>query len=422
MQTLQPDHYPACVTVNLGAIRDNVRSLRQRADGAELLAVVKSNGYGLGRTEVALAAWEEGVRWFAVSRIPEAMALRRDFSETNIDPSDAHILTWIGAPDKDWVDAHRAHLDLAVSTVGQLQQAVNAAHVVAEEDGEALRPARIHINADVGMSRGGATEVEIPELAALAKQAEDNGEVEVVGLLAHLPQADDLTEEGLAITGGQIQRFADYRESVLASGLNPQVCHLGATAATLWHPDARFDMVRPGIGLYGYSPNAKTETAEDVGLRAAARFTTTVTQIKLVEPGTRVSYGGTWQAEEPTWVGLLPVGYADGIPRSISNRASVRVEAADQIVDAPIIGRVCMDQTMIDLGTAPTTPVEVGDTVVLFGDPAAGEPSVDRWAEVSDSINYEVLSRLPEHIVRVYTEAPTELDFDFQAVNDGVGA
>ena len=422
MEHLEPDHYPACLTVDLGAIRQNVAALKRHAKGTPLLAVVKSNGYGFGRTEVAFAAYDEGVRWFAVSRIPEALALRRDFDGAHLDPEDTHILTWIGAPDQDWIAAHNAHLDVSVSTVGQLEQAVLAAHQVAEASGEPLRPARIHLNVDVGMSRGGATEVELPELAARAKQAQDAGEVQVVGLLAHLPEADDPYGPGKAVTDSHIARFRDYRESVLAAGLTPQVCHLGATAGTIWHPDAHFDMVRPGIGIYGFSPNPSVATSSDLGLIPAGRFTTTVTQIKLVEPGTRVSYGGTWVASEPTWIGLLPVGYADGIPRSISNRVSVQVRTGAGVVNAPIIGRVCMDQIMIDLGTDPETPAQVGDTVVLFGDPSKGETAVDDWARVSETIHYEVLSRLPEHIVRVYVDAPEEIDYEFLSANDGGGA
>lgn len=422
VEKLEPDHYPACISVDLGAVRSNVAALRQHSQGTPLLAVVKSNGYGFGRTEVAFAALEEGVSWFAVSRIPEALALRNDFSEAGISPTDSRILTWIGAPDQDWVAAHRADLDVSVSTVGQLEQAVLAAHTVAEEDDSPLRPARIHLNVDVGMSRGGATEVELPELAALAKQAEDRGEVEVVGLLAHLPQADDPFGPGKEVTDRQIRRFADYRESVLAAGLEPQLCHLGATAATIWHPNAHFDMVRPGIGLYGFSPNSNAQTSSQLGLTPIGRFTTTLTQIKLVEPGTSVSYGGTWTATEPTWIGLLPVGYADGIPRGISNKVSVQVQTCRGVVDAPIIGRVCMDQIMVDLGTEAKTPAQVGDPVVLFGDPANGETSVDDWAAACDSINYEILSRLPEHIVRIYVDPPRDINYEFTLKNNGGGA
>ena len=422
VENLEPDNYPACITVDLGAIRHNVAKLKDYANGSALLAVVKSNGYGFGRTEVAFAAYDEGVRWFAVSRIPEALALRRDFDGAHLDPQETHILTWIGAPNHDWVSAHKAHLDVSVSTVGQLEQAILAAREVADENNEPLRPARIHLNVDVGMSRGGATEVELPELAARAKQAQDAGEVQVVGLLAHLPEADDPYGPGKAVTDSQIARFRDYRESVLAAGLTPDVCHLGATAGTLWHQDAHFDMVRPGIGIYGFSPNPAASTSSQLGLVPAGRFTTTVTQIKLIEPGTRVSYGGTWEADEPTWIGLLPVGYADGIPRSISNRVSVQVQTAAGVVNAPIIGRVCMDQIMIDLGTDPETPAQVGDAVVLFGDPAKGETSVDDWARASETIHYEVLSRLPEHIVRVYLDPPEKIDYEFLAKNDGGGA
>lgn len=422
MDKLQPDHYPACISVDLGAVRSNVAALRRHSLGTPLLAVVKSNGYGFGRTEVAFAALEEGVSWFAVSRIPEALALRKDFTEAGIKPADSRILTWIGAPDQDWAAAHSADLDVSVSTVGQLEQAILAAHTIAEQENSSLRPARIHLNVDVGMSRGGATEVELPELAALAKQAQESGEVEVVGLLAHLPQADDPYGPGKVITERQVQRFAGYRNSVRAAGLNPKFCHLGATAATIWHPDAHFDMVRPGIGLYGFSPNPGVQTSQQLGLTPIGRFTTTLTQIKLVEPGTAVSYGGTWTATEPTWIGLLPVGYADGIPRGISNKVSVQVQTEEGVVDAPIIGRVCMDQIMINLGTEARTPAEVGDAVVLFGDPAKGETSVDQWALACDAINYEILSRLPEHIVRIYVDPPADINYEFAMKNNGGGA
>lgn len=422
VETLEPDHYPACITVDLDAVRNNVRVLRDRAGGAELLAVVKSNGYGMGRTEVAFAALEEGVKWFAVSRIPEALALREDFDGAGIPRAESRILTWIGAPDRGWADAHRHGLDVAVSTISQLEQAIAAAEVVgAEQDGR-ITPVRIHLNVDVGMSRGGASEKDLPELAQRARRAEEAGLIAVVGLLAHLPEADDPFGPGKARTDQQITRFSGYRDTVLAAGLNPEVCHLGATAAALWHPAARFDMMRPGIGLYGYSPNPEAESSAQLGLRPAARFTTTITQVKQVEPGTKVSYGGTWEADRPTWVGLLPVGYADGIPRSLSNRAEVQVVTSGGTLAAPIIGRVCMDQIMIKLGTGETTAAQVGDEVVLFGDPARAEPSVDQWAEAGRTIHYEILSRLPEHIVRVYADPPEDIDYEFQQQNLGGGA
>ncbi len=420
VERLEPAHYPACLSVDLDAVRSNVRRLREYAPETELLAVVKSNGYGAGRTEVAFAAASEGVRWFAVSRIPEALALRRDFDGAGVEPEASRILTWIGAPDQDWEAAHAHHLDVSVSTTDQLGQAIEAHRALASRGDD--RPARVHLNVDVGMSRGGATEVELPELAALAKQAEDRGEVEVVGLLAHLPQADDPEGEGRGVTDGQIERFAAYRESVLDAGLSPQFCHLGASAGTIWHPRSHFDMVRPGIALYGHSPNPDVASSGELGLRPSSRFTTTLTQIKLVEPGTKVSYGGTWEAQEPTWIGLLPVGYADGIPRGVSNRVSVQVETDSGLLHAPIVGRVCMDQVMVDLGTSTQVPAKVGDTVVLFGDPARGETPVEEWAKACDTISYEVLSRLPEHIVRVYVNAPQDVDYEFQETNSGGGA
>lgn len=407
VKNLDPSRYPACLEVDLGAVRANVRRLKHHANGAEVLAVVKSNGYGFGRAEVALAAYDEGIRWFAVSRIPEALALRRTFEKAGIAPEDSRILTWVGAPDHDWRAAQEAELDVAVSTIGQLEQAIAAVRVVAETTGQ-VRPARIHLNVDVGMSRGGATETELPELAHHVKQAVDAGEVEVVGLLAHLPQADDPYGRGAEVTRGQIERFRGYEKIVREAGLTPQLRHLAATAGTVWHPDAHFDMVRPGIGLYGFSPNRDAATATDLGLTPIGRFTTTITQVKLIEPGTRVSYGGTWTAERPTWIGLLPVGYADGIPRSLSNRGTVEVCSERGEFTTRIVGRVCMDQILISLGSGVEALAEVGDTVVLFGDPSRGEPSVDDWAQDAVTINYEILSRLPEHLPRMYfdSEAP----------------
>lgn len=388
---------PAVLSVDLNAVAENAAALQSRVKDSKIMAVVKANAYGLGRTEVATTLQENGITWFGVSHFGEALALRRTFDARGIPADQARIFSWLSPTEASWAPLFEAGIDVSVSSMLQLQH-VQAA--VAElRSGGGCEPARIHLKVDVGMGRGGATPAELGELSEAILEAERAGEVELVGFWSHLPEADNPDH---FVTDRQIDTFLEARELIRSVGLEPQLTHLGATAGALWHPRSHFDLVRVGIGLYGLSPAPEVATSEQLGLKPAATFTSRISQVKRLEPGQSVSYGGTWVADNPTWVGLLPVGYADGLPRSLSNQATFYVLGEDQPVPARVLGRICMDQVVIDLGSGEQPLGGVGQQVVLFGDPAKGFASADDWADISDTINYEIISTLPAHVMRDY--------------------
>ncbi len=395
------DLFPAELDIDLDALAANARKLNEYSGDAELLAVVKANGYGCGRYEVASRLWQEGIRWFGISKLPEALALRNHFTASDIEPEESRILTWLETPTTAWVDAVESDIDVSVSDRRQLGQVVSAVRALRSQ-GVQQSPARIHLKVDVGMGRGGATLDDLPALASAVRDAIQANEVELVGFWSHLSCADDPEGPGAEVTHQQIEVYKEGLEVLAQLGLEPQIRHLAATAGTIWHPEAHFDMVRPGIGLYGYSPSTEAASAEDLGLRPIGTFRAPIIQVKQVEPGHTVSYGATWASPDRRWVGLLPLGYADGIPRAISNQVEFIVETQNGRIHAKQLGRVCMDQMVIDLGAGEDPAALVGDSVILFGDPTRGEPSADTWADFAGTINYEVISRLPEHINRKY--------------------
>lgn len=396
---------PAQLVVDLDAVANNAQFLQRKAPDSALLAVVKADAYGHGIEAVSRRLWDEGVRWFGVSHFDEALQLRSFFDSQGIGVDEARILTWLGPATADLGPLLDAGLDVSVSSLGQLQAVSQAVGQPADQAGKSARPARIHLKVDVGMGRGGETQAELPQLVEAIEQAEAAGLVELVGFWSHLPSSDDPDH---TVTDQQIAAFEDSYQLLLAAGLAPQLRHLSATGGVLWHPDAHFDMVRPGLGLFGLTPRPlELDTQEPGiqeagGLTPAARFETTIIQVKQLLPGQSVSYSQTWTATEPTWVGLLPLGYADGVPRALSNRGVFAVQTQEGLLPAPILGRVCMDQIVIDLGVGPEPLAKVGDRVILFGDPSKGHPSVEEWAQAADTINYEVVARLPHHIPRTY--------------------
>lgn len=409
--------YPAEISVDLDALVSNLDRMRDYAKGAEILAVVKANGYGLGRKEIATTLWKNGVRWFGVARVPEALLLKRELDEAGADSEDVRILTWLNDVRENWDEALRNDLDVSVSTQFQLDEITKSVARL-RANGEKQNAARIHLKVDVGMSRAGATLADLPDLAQAVSRAERAGEVQLVGLWSHLSQADDPNGAGREETSRQIETFKQADALVGELGLSPALRHLEATSGAIWFPEAHFDMVRIGLGLYGLSPNPDVATSADLGLRPIARMTTKIAQVKRLSAGTQVSYGGTWQASEDRWVGLLPVGYADGISRALSNKDVFTVQAGSRTFPTAVLGRVCMDQTVIDLGGEEQPKAEVGDTAVLLGDPTSGELGADRWAELTGTINYDVIAGLPTHLKRVYLERPLDIEITVSSANE----
>lgn len=400
--------YPSSAAVDLAAIRHNLGVLRAAAPGALQLATVKANAYGHGLLPVARAALDGGADWLGVAQLAEAFTLRRGLDEAGIARADAPILAWISTSSSDFAAAIEADIDLSVSWTWVLADICAAAR-------EAGRPARVHVKIDTGMSRAGSTLADLPALASALRMAADDGLVDVVGAWSHMSRADDPSDEGNASTASHVRIFEEGLAILADAGITPRIRHLSATSGILWHPEAHYDMVRAGIGLYGLSPDPAVATSEQLGLIPALELRAPLTSVKVIEEGTPASYGGTWVAPTRRWIGLVPLGYGDGILRAASNRARVVVHTASGPFNAPLIGRVCMDQFMVDLGPAegspgtPTArsgqaPAVPGDIATLFGSGEYGEALADDWAQAAGTINYEIVTHLGAHIPRIYRD------------------
>ena len=400
--------YPSSAAVDLAAIRHNLGVLRAAAPGALQLATVKANAYGHGLLPVARAALDGGADWLGVAQLAEAFTLRHGLDEAGVARADAPILAWISTSSSDFAAAIEADIDLSVSWTWVLADICAAARQVG-------RPARVHVKIDTGMSRAGSTLADLPALASALRMAADDGLVDIVGAWSHMSRADDPSEAGNASTASHVRIFEEGLAILADAGITPCIRHLSATSGILWHPEAHYDMVRAGIGLYGLSPDPAVATSEQLGLIPALELRAPLTSVKVIEEGTPASYGGTWVAPTRRWIGLVPLGYGDGILRAVSNKARVVVHTASGPFNAPLIGRVCMDQFMVDLGPAegsPGTPTArsgqapaiPGDIATLFGSGIGGEALADDWAQAAGTINYEIVTHLGAHIPRIYRD------------------
>jgi len=352
------------VVVDLDAIRHNVGLLvdRAAATGAATMIAVKADGYGHGAIPVARAAVEAGATWLGACSLAEAVALR----EAGLT---VPILAWLDLLDTDRAPGIAAGIDVAASSVAELR-------VLADAADRAGRPARVHLKIDTGMTRHGCPPAEWPALVTAAAQRA--GAVEVVAVWSHLACAD---EPGHKSVDEQAERFdVGYRQAVDA-GLTP-IRHLANAAATLTRPDLHFDLVRPGIACYGLNP-----VDVDVDLRPAMTFRSAVASTKRVPAGESVGYGRTWTAHTDTTLALVPVGYADGVPRALSGRFDVWLAGRRR----PAVGRVSMDQIVIDCGD---DDIAAGTEVVLFGPGTRGEPTAREWADILGTIDYEIVTNM----------------------------
>jgi alanine racemase len=365
--------WQAEVRVDLDAITANVGRLRSGTT-AEVMAVVKGDGYGHGLVPSARAALRGGASWLGVATLGEALALR----EADIS---APILAWLIAPGLPLDPAVAATVDLSAATPALLAEIVAAARRTG-------RAARVHLKLDTGLARGGASAADWPALCGAAATAAADGAIEVVGVWSHLVYADVPDHP---TTDAQLAAFADGLKVAAGLGISPAYRHIANSAATLTRPDAHFDLVRPGIACYGLSPVAGDAPGGagrggTFGLRPAMTVRARVILAKRVPAGQGVSYGHTYITSRETTLALVPLGYADGIPRAASNRAEVRLAGTNR----RIAGRVCMDQIVLDCGD---DEVHAGDEVVLFGPGDDGEPTADDWAAAADTINYEIVTR-----------------------------
>lgn len=366
------------IVVDLDAVRHNVRTLRDRVEGRAVMAVVKADGYGHGMVPTARAAREAGAEWLGVAVLEEALALR---AAGDTGP----ILTWLAVPGEDHRPAVGAGIDVTAYTIEELDEIRAAARDVGAT-------ARVQLKIDTGLSRGGSTQEAWSDLVAAAVAAERSGEVRVTGIWSHFACSDEPEHPA---NDAQEEVFRWAVELAERSGLRPEVRHLCNSAGALTRPSAWFDLVRCGIAAYGLTPAPSVATSEELGLVPAMTVQARLAVVKGVRAGSGVSYGHTYVTAHDTTVGVVPVGYGDGIPRHGSSRAPVL--AAGQV--RPIAGRVCMDQFVLDLGDADAAP---GDPVVLFGPGRDGEPTAQDWADACGTINYEIVTRIGGRMPRRY--------------------
>lgn len=375
MQISEP---AAEAVVDLDAYTHNLTVLGAAARGAQVMAVLKADAYGHGMHACARAARAHGVPWLGVTTIGEALALRKS-GDTG------RLLCWLYPPGADFAAAAEHDVDVAASSADQLAEIVAAS---------GARP-RIHLKVDTGMSRNGALGHDWDRLVDAAAAAQRDGSAHIVGIWSHLACADEPDHPSVQ---AQEDAFRLALVQLTDAGVEPEVRHLANSAATLTRPSTHFDLVRVGLASYGLSPAPNVASAGEFGLRPVMTLRARLANVKRVPSGSGVSYGHTHVTQRPTTLGLVPVGYGDGMLRALSNRATVWCAGARR----PIVGRVCMDQVVIDLGD---DTVEVGAPVTLFGDGAAGEPTAQDWADAADTIAYEIVTRIGGRIERRHAAA-----------------
>ncbi len=383
------------IVVDLAAIRSNVRLLREVA-GVPLIAVVKADGYGHGMAPAARAARDGGAEWVAVATQDEALALRAA-------GDDGPLLCWLAVPGEEYDAAVAAGIDVTAASTAQLDE------IAAARTG---RVARVQLKVDTGLSRGGAPRSTWEPVFAHARALERAGTIRVTGVWSHFACSDEPEHPS---NDRQQQAFEEALALAAAAGLTPEIRHLANSAATLLRPQARYDAVRCGIAIYGLDP-APGRTS-DVGLVPAMTVRARLAMVKDLAAGDAVSYGHLWTAEQPTTVGLVPVGYGDGIPRVASGPPLHGTGEGVACVGVggkrrPVRGRVCMDQFVVDLdGDRPPPSSEV----VVFGPPGPGLPTAQDWAEACGTINYEIVTRIGGRMPRRY------VDTDMDAATPGAG-
>jgi alanine racemase len=359
--------------VDLAAIRDNVAGMKVGTSAA-VLAVVKADGYGHGLVPSARAAIAGGASWLGTAVIDEALALRAAGITVP-------TLAWLWTPDEGETvrRAVAADVDLSVSSRWQLDTVVSAAQAAGVT-------ARVHLKIDTGLSRNGCTADDWPDLVAACAKTDA---VRTVGVWSHFAYAD---EPGHPTIARQIDRFVEAVDIAEAAGLDIEVRHLANSAATLSLPAAHFDLVRPGIAIYGLNP---VPALGSFGLTPAMTLRAGLASVKRVRAGEGVSYGHEYTTSRDTTLALVPLGYADGIPRAATNVGPVSIGGQRFTVS----GRVCMDQFVVDVGDV---DVHEGQPAVLFGPGTDGEPTAQDWADATGTIHYEIVTRIGPRVARVY--------------------
>ncbi len=372
--------YQTHVIVHLDHIRANLLAIRAAVGPRrKILIAVKANAYGHGAVAVSRLAGQVGIDWLGVATVPEGLQLR----EAGIR---LPILKLSPAFPEEMAEAVRGGITLPVCDEANAE----ALQSVCEALGAAVD---VHLAIDTGMSRIGVQPLHAPSLAGFL--VERCPRLSIQGIFTHLPVSDAADP---TYTEAQILRFKAAVDAVQDRlGHEVELVHCANSGGVLGHPEGWLDLVRPGIMVYGFYPDPGTPRT--VSLLPGLSFLTRVAFLKKITAGTRVGYGLTWAAPEDTWIATIPAGYADGFNRLFSNRGRVLIDGRSY----PVVGRVCMDQTMVNLG--PETAVQVGDPVVLIGRSGDAAITVDEWAKVLGTITYEVTCQIGQRVERVYQGA-----------------
>jgi alanine racemase len=368
----------ASAEVNLSAIADNLKLIKSKTD-AQVLAVVKADAYGHGLIQVGKAATDAGADWLGTALLEEGIALRNSGIKIP-------IISWLTPLGEDFKTAIDLNLDLSISSVELLSEIIAAGKSV-------KKIPRVHIEVDTGMSRGGVGDDWQMFIDHLIKALKSN-EINVVGIWSHFARADEPDEK---MNKEQLSTFEDRIKSLATAGVSPEFIHIANSAASLTNKGSHKNIIRWGIGLYGLSPDINNlGDSKLLKLKPAMKLKAKLHLVKTVKAGASVGYGGTAITKSDTKLGVVTLGYADGIPRNANNLAGVFAAG----IRAPLIGRVSMDQFVVDLGI--NSLAKTGDEVIVFGDGGSGEYTADEWAKASGTINYEIVTRIGSRVPRIY--------------------
>jgi alanine racemase len=365
--------------INLAAIAENLKFIKSKTS-AQVLAVVKADAYGHGLINVAKAAEKSGADWLGTALLEEGIALRNGGITKP-------IISWLTPIGEDFRTAINLDIDISVSSIELLNEVILVGKSI-------NKVPRVHIEIDTGMNRGGFGDdwgLLLPEIVKAVKA----NEIKAIGIWSHFARADEPNE---VMNKTQLDEFTQKVKQLNDAGVSPELIHIANSAASLSNEAAHKNIVRWGIGLYGLSPDViNMGDSKSLGLKPAMKLFAKLQLVKAVKAGQSVGYGGTAITKSDTKLGVVTLGYADGVPRNANNSAGIFVAGKR----APIIGRVSMDQFVVDLGA--DSLAKTGDEVIVFGDGSQGEYTIDEWAKACGTINYEIVTRIGVRVPRIYS-------------------
>ena len=369
----------AVAEINLNAIESNLKFIKGKTN-AQLLAVVKADAYGHGLIPISKSAIEAGANWLGTALLEEAVTLRENGIKVP-------IIAWLTPCGEDFKSAINLNIDLSISSLEVLNEIIDSSAQLGKKP-------RLHIEIDTGMSRGGVGDDWDSFVGEVSKLVKDD-KISLVGVWSHFARADEPLEK---MNSQQLSIFTDRVTKLINSGIKPEFLHIANSAAALTFKDAHKNIIRWGIGLYGLSPDVNNiGDSISIGLKPAMKLKAKLNLVKKVKAGSTVGYGATAVVKQDTKLGVVTLGYADGIPRNANNLAGVFVCGKR----APLIGRVSMDQFVVDLGIE--SLAKTGDEVIVFGAGNDGEYTIDEWAKACGTINYEIVTRIGPRVPRIYT-------------------